>query len=69
MDAVLAGQGDEKLVRTAIETIPASGAVDAALEEARSHARQGRKALALLPDGDPRQTLLALIEYAVKRKH
>jgi geranylgeranyl pyrophosphate synthase len=66
--AVLAGQGDEQLVRVAIETICASGAVDAALEEARSHAWQGQEALALLPDGGPRQTLLALIEYAVERK-
>jgi geranylgeranyl pyrophosphate synthase len=69
VDAVLAGRGDEKLVRTAIETIRASGAVAAALEEARLHARQGQKALAPLPDGVSRQTLLALIEYAVKRKH
>lgn len=68
VDAVLAEQGDEKLARTAIEMICASGAVDAALEEARSHARQGQEALALLPDGSPRQALLSLIEYAVKRK-
>jgi geranylgeranyl pyrophosphate synthase len=68
VDAVLAGQGDEQLLRTAIETIRASGAVDAALEEARSHVQQGQEALALLPDGSPRQTLLALIEYAVERK-
>jgi geranylgeranyl pyrophosphate synthase len=68
VDAVLAGQRDEKLVRTAIETIRESGAVDAALEEARSHAWQGQEALALVPDGNPRQALLALIEYAVERK-
>ena len=69
VDAVLAGQGDEKLMRTAIETICASGAVDAALEEARSHVWQGQEALILLPDGGPRQALGALIEYAVERKY
>jgi geranylgeranyl pyrophosphate synthase len=68
VDVVLAGQGDEDLVPTVIETIRESGAVDAALEEARSHARRGQETLALLPDGNPRQALLALIEYAVERK-
>jgi geranylgeranyl pyrophosphate synthase len=68
VDAVLAGEGDEKLVRTAIETICASGAVDAALEEARSHARQAQEALADVPDNDSRQVLSSLVEYAVERR-
>jgi geranylgeranyl pyrophosphate synthase len=68
VDTVLAGQGDEQLVRIAIEAIRTSGAVDAALEEARSHARRSQEAMALLPAAGPRQMLLALIEYAVERK-
>jgi geranylgeranyl pyrophosphate synthase len=68
VDAVLAGQGDEQLVRAAIETICASGAVDAALEEARSHARRAQAALAILPSGGQRQMLMALADYAVDRK-
>jgi octaprenyl-diphosphate synthase len=68
VDAVLAGQGDEELARIAVEAICASGAVDAALGEARSHARQAREALAGVPDGDPRHMLLALADYAVDRK-
>jgi geranylgeranyl pyrophosphate synthase len=68
VDAVLAGQGDEKLVRTAIKTICASGAVDAALGEARFHARQAQEALADVPDSDSRQMLSSLVEYAVERR-
>jgi geranylgeranyl pyrophosphate synthase len=68
VDAVLAGRGDEKLVRVAIETICASGAVDAALDEARTHARQAQEALAGVPDSDSRRTLLALADYAVERR-
>jgi geranylgeranyl pyrophosphate synthase len=68
VDAVLAGQEDEKLVRVAIEAICASGAVDAALEEARSHARHAREALAGVPESDSRRAMLALADYAVERR-
>ncbi|MBN1977815.1 MAG: polyprenyl synthetase family protein [Anaerolineae bacterium] len=68
VEAVLAGQRDEGHVRAAVEAIRASGAVDAALDEARSHARQAREALAAFPDGDSRRVLLALADYAVERR-
>ena len=67
VEAVLADQRNEARVRSAVEAIRASGAVDAALDEARSHARQARESLAALPDGDSRQMLLALADYAVER--
>jgi geranylgeranyl pyrophosphate synthase len=68
VEVVLAGQRDEARVRTAVETIRASGAVDAALDEARSHARQAQEALAGVPDGDSHRTLLALADYVVERR-
>jgi geranylgeranyl pyrophosphate synthase len=68
VEVVLAGQRDEAHVQAAIEAIRASGAVDAALDEARSHARQARESLATLPDSDSRQVLLALADYAVERR-
>jgi geranylgeranyl pyrophosphate synthase len=68
VEAVLAGQQDEARVQAAIEAIRASGAVDAALEEARSHARQAREALAGVPNNDSRRTLLALADYVVERR-
>ena len=68
VEAVLAGQRDEARVQAAIEAIRTSGAVEAALDEARFHARQARESLAVLPDGDSRQVLLALADYAVERR-
>jgi geranylgeranyl pyrophosphate synthase len=68
VEVVLAGQKDEARVQAAIEAIRASGAVEAALEEARAHARQAREALAGVPDSDSRQMLLALADYVVERR-
>jgi geranylgeranyl pyrophosphate synthase len=68
VEAVLVGQQEEARVRAAVEAISASGAVDAALDEARSHARKARESLAAFPDGDSRRMLLELADYAVERK-
>ena len=54
-------------MRAAVEAIRASGAVDAALDEARSHAQKARESLVAFPDGDSRRVLLTLADYAVER--
>jgi geranylgeranyl pyrophosphate synthase len=68
VETVLAGQRDDARVQAALEAIRASGAVDAALAEARAHARQAREALAAWPNSDSRQMLLALTDYVEERK-
>ena len=68
VNAVLSGQQDEEHVRAAIEAICSSGAIEAALAEARVHARQSQEALATLPDNSSRQILYALAEYVVERR-
>jgi geranylgeranyl pyrophosphate synthase len=68
VNAVLSGQRDEEHVRAAIEAVSSSGAIEAALAEARAHARRSREALATLPDGVSRQKLCSLTEYVVERR-
>jgi geranylgeranyl pyrophosphate synthase len=67
--AVLAGQRDEEHVGAALAAIRSSGAVAAALDEARAYARTAREALLTLPDTPSRYTLAALAEYTVARRH
>ena len=66
--AVLSGQQDEEHVRVAIEVVCSSGAIEAALAEARAHARRSQEALATLPDNASRQILCSLAEYVVERR-
>jgi geranylgeranyl pyrophosphate synthase len=66
--AVLAGQHDEEHVGAVLAAIRSSGAIAAALEEARAFSRQGQKALAVLPNNSARQTLHCLADYVVERK-
>jgi geranylgeranyl pyrophosphate synthase len=68
VNAVLSGQRDEGQVRAAIEAICSSGAIEAALAEARAHARRSQEALATLPDNASRQMLCSLAEYVVERR-
>ena len=69
VSAVLAGRRDEAHVRAAIEAVCASGALEAALAEARDHTQRGHAALASLPDTPPRQILHALADYIIDRNH
>ena len=69
VNAVLSGQRDEERVRAAIEAVCSSGAIEAALAEARAHARRSQEALATLPDNASRQMLCSLAEYVVERRH
>jgi len=68
VNGVLSGQRDEEHVRAAIEAVCSSGAIKAALAEARAHVRQSQEALATLPDNGSRQMLCSLAEYVVERR-
>jgi geranylgeranyl pyrophosphate synthase len=65
--AVLSGHRDAEHVQAAMEAVCASGAIEAALAEARAHATRSREPLATLPDGDSRRMLGSLAEYVVAR--
>lgn len=67
ISTVFAGQRDEAQLQAAIEAVRSSGAIDAALAEARAHAGQAQEALATLPDSPSRQILWSLAEYVVDR--
>jgi geranylgeranyl pyrophosphate synthase len=67
--AVLAGRRDEEQVQAALEAVCASGALQAALVEARAHAERSQEALLALPDREARQTLHSLVAYVVDRDH
>lgn len=68
VSTVLTGQRDTEDIQAAIEAVHTSGAIEAALVEARAHARQAQRALENLPDNAARQMLHALAEYAVERR-
>jgi len=68
VNAVLSGQWDGEQIHAAIEAIRSSGAVEASLMEACTHARRGQEALATLPDSDSRRILCSLAEYVVERR-
>ena len=67
VQAVLAGERDARQVQAAIEAVRESGAIEAALAEARTHAQLGQDALAGLPDNDARQMLHTLATLVVVR--
>jgi geranylgeranyl pyrophosphate synthase len=68
VSAVLAGQRDEEHLLAAIEAVRSSGAIQAALEEAWTHARSSQEALTTLPDSASCQALRTLAEYVVERE-
>jgi len=65
--AVLSGRRDAEHVQAAMEAVCASGAIEAALAEARAHATRSREPLTTLPDGDSRRMLGSLADYVVAR--
>jgi geranylgeranyl pyrophosphate synthase len=66
--ALLDGRfGDPALAERLVAAIRASGAVNAALIEARDHVERGCRALADLPASQPRHALNELAEYIVRR--
>jgi len=66
--AVLAGERDPERVREAIQDISNSGAIEAALAEARGHAHEGKLALNSLPQGGATDMLRALATLVVERR-
>lgn len=66
---ILTGKGIVKDIDTTIGLIRKSGAIDDALDEAKTHARKSRAAISHLPAGKPRQALYDLVDYIVDRKH
>lgn len=67
--AVLSGQRDEEHVQAAIEAVRSSAAIEASFSEARAHIRSSQEALSLLPASAARETLSALCDYVVDRRH
>jgi geranylgeranyl pyrophosphate synthase len=66
--AVLNGNKiDRDTVLEVVRAIRDSGAVEAAMEEARSHALQGQLTLNKLHDGEHLQSLLRMADYIVSR--
>lgn len=68
VNAVLSGHRDDKHMRAAIQAVCASGAIEASLKEAHTHAQRSQAALEALPDNASRHLLCDLAEYVVARR-
>ena len=66
--AVIRKGDQDPLVRQVVAEVRESGAVDQALERARAMIRQSQQSLEPLPDGESKETLFALADYAVSRQ-
>jgi geranylgeranyl pyrophosphate synthase len=58
---------DDALVREVVAAIQESGAVTQAMDRAGALITQSQAALSILPEGEPREMLHALADYAVSR--
>jgi geranylgeranyl pyrophosphate synthase len=58
----------EEEVRAVVATIQESGAVESALDEARTFAQRSQESLQVLPHNEYRQALLDLADYVVERR-
>ncbi|MBE0433091.1 polyprenyl synthetase family protein [candidate division WOR-3 bacterium] len=67
IDKILSGRGAPEEIKTTIEMVRKSGAIDDALEEARMHAMKSKAALAHLHEGKARQALCRLVDHIVAR--
>ncbi len=65
--AVVRDGSDDALVREVVAAILDSGAVTEAMDRARALISQSQAALSILPEGEPRDTLHALADYAWSR--
>jgi geranylgeranyl pyrophosphate synthase len=63
------GRGSDEDIRCAVTLIRESGAIELALEEARSFTRRSLTALERLPAGSARQALQDLTEFVVQRRN
>ena len=69
VEAVLSGKRDNKSIKAVMSAICASGAIEAAIAEARRLAEQGQQALLTLPNNWARQRLHALSDFVVSRTY
>lgn len=60
--------GDDALVAEVVAAIRASDAISRARERADGFVRRSQEALAALPEGEPRNRMVALAEFAVSRR-
>ena len=65
---VLEGHADDGIVETAVTHIRKAGAIDAAMQDARKHARRAKAALSDLPDDRYRRAMLDLADFVVQRR-
>jgi geranylgeranyl pyrophosphate synthase len=65
---VFGGYADNGVVEAAVARIRQAGAVDIAMDNARTHVRQAQAALCSLPANSYRQAMLDLADFAVKRR-
>jgi geranylgeranyl pyrophosphate synthase len=63
----LTDPGEEE-VRAVVAVIKESGAVESALDEARTFAQRSRESLQMLPHNEYRQAMLDLADYVVERR-
>jgi geranylgeranyl pyrophosphate synthase len=66
--SVIRDGGQDHLVRQVVSAVRESGAVDQALKRARSMIKQSQQSLQMLPDGQSKDMLYALADYAVSRQ-
>jgi len=59
--------GDPEIVRRVVQAVKDSGAIDAALAEARDYVKRAQDALTKMPDNLYRHSLFDLAEYLVSR--
>lgn len=69
IDNIISGKADQKALKEFLVKVRESGAIEDALGEAKAHARKCRDALAKLPAGRSRQSLMDLTDYIVERTH
>jgi geranylgeranyl pyrophosphate synthase len=69
IDRIISGRTGQREINTFLVRVRKSGAIEDALDEARSHARKSKNALAKIPAVGARQILCDLIDYIVERTH
>jgi geranylgeranyl pyrophosphate synthase len=63
------GQHSDDVVLPIVADVRASGAVDRAVSEANDYVRSAQRTLSKLPDGEARQSMLAVADYVVARSY
>jgi geranylgeranyl pyrophosphate synthase len=68
-DLLHSGQHSDEVVLPIVADVRASGAVDRAVAEARDYVRAAQQQLLLFPNGEARQSMLAVADYVVARSY